>query len=157
MSVNITKAVIWKIDTPNTPGAISTTLNPLAEHGVNLDLVMGFTNPDKTVASIEVFPVNSTKAQKEARKAGFSKAEYPCIVVQGKNEAGLGRRITSALSEAGINVNFFVAQAIGSQYVGLFSFEAQSEANLAVKVLRSALKNGASATVARKTKARVRN
>ncbi|HWL94807.1 MAG TPA: hypothetical protein VNT79_14915 [Phycisphaerae bacterium] len=154
MSITIKKAVLWRTEVSNKPGAMGASLAPLADQGINLDLVMGYTNPDKTLASIEVFPIGSAKAQREARKVGFSKAEFPCVVVQGKNQAGLGKKVASALGEAGINLNFFVAQAIDGEYVGLFSFEAQSEADLAVKVLRSALNNAPASKPSRKPRAK---
>ncbi len=142
MSIEIKRATIWSIETPNTPGAMTRTLKPLAERGANLDLVMGYANPDKTTVTIEVFPVTTAKAQKAARETGFSKSDFPCLAVIGKNRPGIGRDISAALAEAAINVNFFVAQVLGTQYVGLFSFEADSEANLAVRVLKKALQNG---------------
>ncbi|MBK8268422.1 MAG: hypothetical protein IPK83_09025 [Planctomycetes bacterium] len=132
---------------------MASTLGPLAESGVNLDLVMGYANPDKTVVSIEVFPIANARAQKAARAAGLSKAEFPCVVVSGKNKAGIGRQISASLADAGINVNFFVAQAHGKEYVGLFSFEAQSEADLAMKVLKNSL-NGRNGNGKKKTKTR---
>ncbi|MBX3395143.1 MAG: hypothetical protein KF841_07215 [Phycisphaerae bacterium] len=140
MSFAIKKATIWKIETPNTPGAMASTLGPLAESGVNLDLVMGYTNAEKTLASVEVYPIAGGKSQTSARTAGFSKADFPCVVISGKNQPGIGRRIAAALADAGVSINFFVAQAAGPNYVGLFSFEAQSEADLAVRILNSELK-----------------
>lgn len=140
MALTIKKAVLWKTDVANTPGAMAATLAPLADQGINLELVMGYSNPDKTVASVEVFPVTSDKGQRIARQAGYSRADFHCVVIAGTNQPGLGRRIASALAEAGISTNFFVAQAIGSRYVGLFSFEAESEADLAISTLRAALK-----------------
>lgn len=140
MSFAIKKATIWKIETPNTPGAMASTLGPLAQSGANLDLVMGYTNPEKTLASVEVYPIAAGRSQTAARSAGFSKADFPCVVISGKNQPGIGRRIAAALADAGVSINFFVAQAAGPNYVGLFSFEAQSEADLAVKILNAELK-----------------
>lgn len=139
MSIEIKRATLWSIETPNTPGAMAHALRPLADGGANLDLVMGYANSDKTNVTIEVFPVTTPRAKKAARDAGFSKSDFPCLVVTGKNRTGIGRDISAALSEASINVNFFSAQVLGTQYVGLFSFEAESEANLAVRVLKKSL------------------
>lgn len=149
MSLKIKKAVLWKIETANTPGAMAATLGPLAEHGVNLDLVMGYANSDKTMASVEIFPITNAKAQRAARSAGYSRAEFPCLVVSGRNRAGIGRQIAQSLADAGINVNFFVAQTSGRDYVGLFSFEAQSEADLAMKTLQRSLNNARTHTQVR--------
>lgn len=138
MSVIIKRATLWVTETPNTPGVLGAKLGPLADQGVDLDLLMGYSHPDKSRATIEVFPVTDARAQRAARAAGFSKAPFPCVVITGPNRAGLGRDVASALADAGININFFVAQVIGRKYTGMFSFEADSEADLAVRILRAA-------------------
>lgn len=157
MSVEVKRAQVWKIDTPNTPGTLASTLAPLAESKANLDLVMGYSTPDRTAATVEVYPVDTPSAQRAARSVGFRKSDIPCVTVTGRNEPGLARRITSALAEVGINLNFFIAQTVDSRFAGIFGFEAQSEADLAVTILRKALKNGSSAKPSRaapRTKAR---
>lgn len=138
MPVKVKRATLWTISTANSPGVLASTLSPLADQRVNLDLVMGYSHPDKHRATIEVFPLEKPKAQKAARGAGFSRSAFPCVSVSGANKAGLGRHIAGALSDAGININFFIAQVVGAQYTGMFSFEAESEADLAVKIIRDA-------------------
>ncbi len=59
-----------------------------------------------------------------------------------------------ALAEAGININFFVAQSLGDSYTGLFSFEASAEADLAVKIIRKAVGAVGKPSPARKTASR---
>ncbi len=140
MAVTVSRATLWTNDTANTPGTLAETLKPLAEGKANLDLVMGYSHPDKAGATIEVFPVVSQTARKAARTSGFSKSSFPCVSVTGPNHVGLGREIASALADAGINLNFFVAQVIGKQFAGMFSFEAESEADLAVKIIRQAIR-----------------
>jgi len=150
MAVTVSRATLWTTDRPNAPGTLAETLKPLAEGKANLDLVMGYSHSDKSGATIEVFPVVSPSARKAARASGFSKSAFPCVSVTGPNHVGLGREIAAALAEAGINLNFFVAQVIGRQFAGMFSFEADSEADLAVKIIRQALK-GTPRTANRKT------
>ncbi|MCG8405881.1 MAG: hypothetical protein MI923_11865 [Phycisphaerales bacterium] len=140
MSVTVKRATLWTIDTSNTPGTLASTLGPLADRRVNLDLVMGYSHPDKSGATIEVYPVSSQHAQKAAKATGFSKSAFPCVTVTGKNRVGLGRQIAAALSDVGINLNFFMAQVVDHKYTGMFSFEAESEADLAVKIIRQAVK-----------------
>lgn len=144
MAVTVRRATLWSTNTGNTPGALARTLSPLAESGVNLDLVMGFSHPDKTQATIEVFPVEGSKDQRAARRTGFQKSGFPCVWVIGENRAGLGRGIAAALADAGINLNFFIAQVVRKEYVGMFSFEAESEADLAVKIIRKAVRGSTS-------------
>ncbi|MCA9254301.1 MAG: hypothetical protein KDA33_01630 [Phycisphaerales bacterium] len=141
MAVTVKRATLWTTTTSNTPGSLAASLSPLAEGQVNLDLVMGYSHPDKAGATIEVFPVEGASPQRAARRAGYRKSGFPCVSIMGQNRVGLGRQIASALAEAGININFFIAQVVRNEYVGMFSFEADSEADLAVKIIREALKH----------------
>ncbi len=140
MPVTVKRANLWRVVTANTPGALAEALAPFAEQKVNLDIMMGYAYPDKRKAAIEVFPVRSGRPQKAARSAGLSKSSFPCVVISGQDRIGLGHTVATALSEAGINLNFCVAQTLGKRYTGMFSFEAESEADLAVKIIRSALR-----------------
>ncbi|QDV89666.1 ACT domain protein [Phycisphaerae bacterium RAS2] len=139
MNVTVRRATLWSTEKPNTPGTLASALGPLADHGVDLGLVMGYSTQDKSRASVEVSPVDGAAAKRAARQAGFTSSGYPCVSVMGANKPGLGRHIAASLADAGININFFVAQVVGKQYAGMFSFEAESEADLAVKIIRQAL------------------
>ena len=83
MSVTVKRATLWTIDTPNTPGTLASTLTPLANRNVNLALVMGYSHPDKTAATIEVYPISSPRAQKAAKSSGFAQSSFPCVTVTG--------------------------------------------------------------------------
>lgn len=139
MDVTVRRATLWSTEKPNTPGTLASALGPLADHGVDLGLVMGYSTQDKSRASVEVSPVDGAAAKRAARQAGFTSSGYPCVSVMGANKPGLGRHIAASLADAGININFFVAQVVGNQYAGMFSFEAESEADLAVKIIRQAI------------------
>ncbi len=152
MAVTVKRATLWNTQTANTPGSLAASLSPLAEGNVNLDLVMGYSHPDKAAATIEVFPVEGNSPQRAARRAGYRKSGFPCVWITGQNRIGLGRQIASALAEAGININFFIAQVVRNEYVGMFSFEAESEADLAVKIIRASVKHKPLAAM--KTRAR---
>lgn len=141
MSVTVKRADLWRVEISNSPGTLAQTLEPFASGGVNLDVVMGYSYPDKRSAAIEVFPVKPGKSLKAARNAGLSKSNFPCVVVSGQDKPGLGHSVASALADAGINLNFCVAQKLGKQYAGIFSFEAASEADLAVKIIRGAIRS----------------
>lgn len=139
MSVTVKRADLWRVETTNRPGALASTLAPFADSGANLDIVMGYAQADKSFAAIEVFPVRSEKGRRAARTAGLKRSDFPCVVISGNDRPGLGHTVAVALADAGINLNFCVAQTLGKQYTGLFSFEAASEADLAVRIIRRAL------------------
>jgi len=149
MSITVRRADLWRAETANTPGSLAATLKPLAEKGTDLEIVMGFAKPDRSGAVVEVSPVSTAADKKAARAAGLAQSTYPCVVIAGDNRSGLGYDVARALAEAGININFFVAQSLGESYTGLFSFEASAEADLAVKIIRKAVGNGGKPSPAR--------
>lgn len=136
MGVTVKRAILWRSETRNSPGMLARTLHPLADSKQDLQLVIGYAYPDRQSAAIEVFPVEGAEAKSAARRAGLESCNFPCLVVTGDNRAGLSYQIANSLADAGVNLNFFIAQKIGKQYTALFGFEAESEADLAVKIIR---------------------
>jgi len=153
MSISVRRADLWRAETANTPGSLASALKPLAEKGTDLEIVMGYATPDRRGAVVEVSPVSSPADRKAARAAGLSQSSFPCVVISGGNRPGLGYDVAQALAEAGININFFVAQSLGDSYTGLFSFEASTEADLAVRIIRKAVGNTDRATVSKRAPA----
>ena len=139
MSITVRRADLWRAETANTPGSLAAALKPLAEKGTDLEIVMGYAKPDRSGAVVEVSPVSTPADRKAARAAGLAQSTFPCVVISGDNRSGLGYDVARALADAGININFFVAQSLGNSYTGLFSFEASTEADLAVKIIRKAV------------------
>jgi hypothetical protein len=156
MGVTVKRATLWRTETRNSPGMLARTLHPLAGSHTDLQIVIGYAYPDRQSAAIEVYPVESRPAKAAAMRAGLTTCDFPCLVVTGDNRPGLSYEIANSLSEAGINLNFFIAQKIGKQYTALFGFEAQSEADLAAQLIRKATAKGAKSGVARKRLARRR-
>ncbi len=137
MSIRVKRATVWRVDTRNSPGVLANTLGPLARAGQNLEVVIGYAYPDRVGAVIEVYPISTSAGTRAARQAGLVRTNLPCLHVTGDNRPGLGHAIARRLSEAGINLSFFVAQTLGPKYTGFFGFDAQSEANLAARLLRN--------------------
>lgn len=150
MSITVRRADLWRAETANTPGSLAATLKPLADKGADLEIVMGYAKPDRSGAVVEVSPVSTPADRKAARAAGLAQSTFPCVVISGDNRSGLGYDVARALAEAGININFFVAQSLGKSYTGLFSFEASAEADLAVKIIRKAVAGNGKPSPARR-------
>ncbi|MBI3466348.1 MAG: hypothetical protein HY000_25330, partial [Planctomycetes bacterium] len=73
MAVTVKKAVLWRREVENQPGALARTLRPLAGAGVDLQIVMGYVYPgQRERAAIEVFPVSGRKAANAANAAGLT-------------------------------------------------------------------------------------
>lgn len=141
MAVTIKKAVLWRRDVVNEPGALAQTLRPLVEAGVNLEVCMGYAIPgEKHHSAIEVYPIPA-KAEDSAKSVNLVPAEtISCLLVHGDDEKGLGYKIADALGKAGINISFVVVHAFGGHWHGVMGFESESDAQRAATVLKQATK-----------------
>lgn len=138
MAVNVKKAVLWRGEVDNRPGALARTLAPLADAGADLQVVLGYSLPDGQRGVIEVFPVSGKKASAAADRAGLSASSAATLLVEGDNKPGLGHAIAEGLADAGINLTFVMAQVVGRRYSALFGFETDADASRAAGIIRRA-------------------
>ena len=114
MAVTVKSATLWRREVENRPGALASTLEPLAEARVDLRVVMGYRLPGaESRAVVEVHPVSGKRATEAAATVGLSASTIPTLIVEGDNRAGLGYAIAQAISEAGISLAFVLAQVVG--------------------------------------------
>jgi hypothetical protein len=138
MAVNVKKAVLWRGEVDNRPGALARTLAPLADAGADLQVVLGYSLPDGQRGVIEVFPVSGKKASAAADRAGLSASSAATLLVEGDNKPGLGHAIAEGLADAAINLTFVMAQVVGRRYSALFGFETDADASRAAGIIRRA-------------------
>ena len=141
MAVSVRKAVLWRGTVENRPGALAQVLEPIAGHGADLQVVMGYREPgEHEKAVIELYPVKGRKLTKTVEGAGLVPSKIPALLVSGNNRVGLGHRIASALADAGINLSFLVAQTLGSRYSAIFGFPSEADASRAMGLIRKAVR-----------------
>jgi hypothetical protein len=139
MAVIVKRATLWRREVENRPGALASTLEPLAKAGADLRVVMGYRLPGaESRAVVEVHPVSGKRATEAAASVGLSASTIPTLIVEGDNRAGLGHAIAQAISGAGINLSFVLAQVVGRRYCAVFGFETESDAARAAIVIRKA-------------------
>jgi len=139
MALTVKRITLWRREVENQPGALASTLEPLAEAGADLRLVLGYRFPDETnQAAVEVFPVTGKRATAAAQAAGLRPFHLACLLVEGDNRAGLGAGIGRALSDAGVNIAFLVAQVVGRRFTAVVGFTDEVAANTAAKTIRGA-------------------
>lgn len=138
MALTVKKIQLWNAIVDNKAGALANVLEPLAEAGADLEIVMGTAIPGAgRKASIGVFPVRGRKAQAAATTAGMAPAAtMPALLVGGDNRAGLGREMSRALAAAGIDIGFAIAQVVGAQFSAVFGFASQADADRAAALLK---------------------
>ncbi len=89
-ALSVKRITLWRREVENQPGVLATTLEPLAQAGADLRLVMGYRFPETTTrAAIELYPITGKRAVAAAEAAGLRAFELPCLLVEGDNRAGL--------------------------------------------------------------------
>jgi len=139
MPLKVKRITLWRKELANQVGTLAETLDPLAQAGADLQVVMGYCYPgDRTRAAVELFPVSTKKATAAAQGAGLAAAGVPALHVEGDNRAGVGHAITRALADAGVNLDFLVAQVIGRKFSLVLGFESDADAQKAVALIKKA-------------------
>jgi len=83
---------------------------------------------DEAKAAIEIYPVSGKKVTAAATGTGLAASAIPTLLVEGDNKPGLAHKITQAIAEAGVDLSFFVAQAIGRKYSAVIGFANDADA-----------------------------
>lgn len=141
MPMKVEKVTLWCGEIEDKPGALAKVLEPLAQAGVDLQVVLAERNPAKEgVGVVYLGPIKGRKATDAAKSVGLSESSTPVVLrVEGMNKPGLGHLMTSALAEAGINLAVVAAAVLGNKFVAFFGFDSDSDARKASRIL-SALK-----------------
>jgi hypothetical protein len=139
MAVTVKRITLWRGELPNRAGALAEVLGPLSAAGANLGVVMGYRipgQPDRAV--VEVAPVAGKKAEAAAAQAGLGASAIPTLLAAGDDKPGLGHAMSRAIADAGINMNFLVAQTIGRRFTAIIGFENEADAQKAVPLVKKA-------------------
>ena len=139
MPVTVKTISLWRREVENQVGALARTLEPVTKAGTNLQILMGYRYPGEgSKAAIELYPVAGKKATAAASEAGLSASSIPTLLVEGDDRPGLGLAIAQAMSAAGINMTFFVAQAVGRKFSAVLGFETEADAKTATPLIKKA-------------------
>ncbi|HEV8724935.1 MAG TPA: hypothetical protein VGW77_30330 [Candidatus Binatia bacterium] len=139
MAVTVKKIVLWRKEVENKTGILANALAPLAHAGTDIHVVMAYRFPgQESKAAIELYPVTGKKSVTAAKETGFSASAIPALLVEGDNRAGLGYAAAQAIADAGINIDFVVAQVVGRKYSAVFGFESDADAIKCAAIIRKA-------------------
>jgi len=140
MAVTIRPIKLWRKEVQNKPGELANTLSPLVAGGADFQVVMGYRFPgNESKAAIELYPVSGKKQTAAAGTAGLQAAEIPCLLVEGDNKPGVAQAIAKSIADAGINMSFVVAQAVGKRYSAIFGFDNDADTRKATAVIKKAV------------------
>jgi hypothetical protein len=139
MPVTVKNISLWRKEVENQVGSLAHTLEPVTKAGANLHVLMGYRYPgEETKAAIELYPIAGKKVNAAASEAGLSASSIPTLLVEGDNKPGLGFAIAQAIAGAGINMTFFVAQAVGRRFSAVLGFESEAGAKTAAPLIKKA-------------------
>jgi hypothetical protein len=139
MAVKVKRITLWRKELENRAGTLAETLEPVAKAGADLQVMMGYRYPgDRTRAAVELFPIANKKAMAAAQAAGLAAVSIPALHVEGDNRAGLGSAMARALADAGVNLDFLVAQVIGRKFSAVFGFDNDADADKASSLIKKA-------------------
>ena len=139
MAVTLKKIVLWRKEVNDRTGMLANALAPLAHAGTDVHVVMAYRFPhQESKAAVELYPVTGKKSAAAAKEAGFSASDIPALLVEGDNRAGLGYAAAQAIADAGISLDFLVAQVVGRKYSAVFGFESEADAAKCAAIIRKA-------------------
>jgi hypothetical protein len=139
MPVTVKRITLWRKELENRAGTLAGTLEPLAKAGADLQIVMGYRIPNEHMkAAVELYPIGNKKTTQAAQEAGLVPSQIPVLVVEGDNRPGLGHNISQAIAEAGVNLDFLVAQVVGRKYSAVIGFENEADASKATALIKKA-------------------
>jgi hypothetical protein len=139
MPVTVKNITLWRKEIENQVATLAHTLEPVTKAGADLHVLMGYRYPgDGTKAAIELYPVAGKKVIAAASEAGLSASSIPTLLVEGDDKLGLGFTIAQAIAGAGINMTFFVAQAVGRRFSAVLGFESEADAKTATPLIKKA-------------------
>jgi hypothetical protein len=142
MAITVKKITLWRRESGDHPGLMAETLRPLAGYGTSLKVAMGYKQPGGSTAVIEVSPVSGKKSVAAAQSAGLGASTIPTLLVEGDDRPGLGYAFAHAIADAGINLDFLVAQVVGRKFSAVFGFGNEADAKTAAGLIKKAAKPG---------------
>jgi hypothetical protein len=141
MAVTVKKITLWRKEVAHEAGALASVLEPLAQAGGNLRVVMGYAIPGEfNRAAVEMFPVSGKKATAAATAAGLSASPIACLLVEGDDRAGLGAAMARGIADAGVNISFMMAETVGRKFSAVFGFQSDADVGTASKAIKLAAK-----------------
>jgi hypothetical protein len=138
MALKVTRADVWATSIQDQPGGLAGKLAALAKAGAQLEFVIARRAPEKPGTGVVFLtPLKGAAQLKAAKQAGFAKTQsLHSLRIEGRDQPGLGARMTQVLAEAGINVRGLSAAAIGPRCVMHLALDSTPDAAKATRLLK---------------------
>jgi hypothetical protein len=139
MAYVVSTVEVWTGEIEDRPGGLAGKLEPLADAGADLEMVIARRQPHLAGKGVLfVGPVTGAKARRAAAAAGLARAaDLAALRVEGPNRPGEGSRLTRLLADAGLNMRGLSAAVLGSKFVAVLAFDTGADAGKAARLLRA--------------------
>ncbi len=140
MAYKVSKVEMWTGELVDRTGGLAAKLEPLAEAGADLEVIVARRQPHVPGKGIVFLgPVKGAKGQKAAHAAGLRKStDLVALRIEAPNKPGECHRITRVLANAGINLRGLTATVFGRSFVTALGFDNDADAAKAARLLRGA-------------------
>jgi hypothetical protein len=96
MAITVKKTFLWKKELDNHPGAMAEALEPLADGGADLRLIMVCRFPDAHKGAVEVHPISERTLKSTAKRRRVRSVTRSGAACRGDNRQGLGYALAKA-------------------------------------------------------------
>ena len=139
MPYTVNTIEIWTGEIDDRAGGLAAKLEPLADAGADLEMVIGRRQPHRPGKGVVFLgPVTGAGARRAAAAAGLARAaDLAALRVEGPNRPGEGSRLARLLADAGLNLRGLSAAVLGNKFVALLAFDTSADAGKAARLLRA--------------------
>lgn len=142
MAYTIKKVDVWAGEIEDRPGGLAGKLSALSDAGANFEFLIARRAADKPGTGVVFLtPIKGAKQKSAAQAAGLATTDsLHSVRVEGADRAGLGKKMSQALADSGINLRGISAAALGRRAVTYLAFDSATDADTAIRVLKKTLK-----------------
>lgn len=142
MDITVKQIRLWRTEVAERPGALAAALEPLAQHGADLQVVRVRAAPGRANRNVvEVYAGRGRRAAAVAQAAGFSLSAATTLLLQGQNQPGFAYAIANAVAWAGIGVRDHEAGVVDTRFSSTLTFSSEEDARKAIKVIRRVIRS----------------
>lgn len=117
MAIKLVECFDWEAD--NRPGTLREVNEQLAKHGVNLDALWAYTDPQQK-NKIAAIGKKAAKLSAALAALGIPAKSSRCFYLTGADKAGALLKPLKTLADAAINITCLDALASGGRYTAVF-------------------------------------
>ena len=78
MAITVKKALLWRGEIDNRPGTLANALEPLAQAGADLQLVVAYRYPGADKGVLELHPVSGRSRRTRRRRRVWPRPRFRC-------------------------------------------------------------------------------